>query len=892
MPRIRPLKGVILFALACAFLACTRPLPTAPDDGPLLVQTAEGITVTYFCGNTFKFTNGSPGVVTLQWRVHGVQESGEIVLPARLAEGVVSESYLTTRERGPLQVSREGRVLRTVPNGHAPTCEPPTSFPEEVPDSIPSWVFADSNLVREDSLVSGIFPRGVLVVSFDPASTIDARRALTASIGAEVIGGMRGVVTPGGRTSDRYFLRLRTDRSTSAMKAALATLLASPIVRNAGFDFQVSMLHRRAYDGLGWQVWNVQGFPSTQENWALELIRAPLAWGCSIGEDTTLVGVVDQGFSQVQDLVKNVSPLLAPQWSTVASPHGTFVASVLGARGNDSAGMTGVQWRAGLLLHEVRPGTSYAHEIVNGYEVVAVSGARVVNISWGIDWGRQFGRLPNSGFARDRAVRDDLAAYFEREVARVQNQGFAPLIVIAAGNDGIDAGWSGYPLAASGVFGDRVLVVGASTRGNAIAGFSNRGTLISVYAPGAGVYGLDELGFPYSGSGTSYAAPYVTGAAGLLFSHHPALTPQEARQLLMSGAIRRGVSIEGRYLLDAYESLRLGAQEPSTPLCGNRLWNEGTQVFASRGPAGRELIADLVTAPAGYIFPFHGGRKVVVQDADTWDSYVYELQGGSWTSLGEWDGEDGDIAGGGPSLFGLTHDRDSVAFISGALWIGRRYFNFDRKIAELPTEGTQSGSELCVRENKGFDGWNCVETSFFGTTVSSDWRSGAHPAGENAIYLKKRHRQSVSQRLGLVDCGGGPVTEISTCRKYLTSFTGTDLKSEVWRADRASGGLTLVLTLPGRYLVSITGSEDGGSIAVASEIWNGSGPVTDCRTDFYTLPIGTTPTPDASYQYGSVCFGLDWQGGFGATREQLTSVPEPSTNGFALQARMIQAGRR
>lgn len=115
-------------------------------------------------------------------------------------------------------------------------------FPSEVPDTVPEWVYADSNLVVEDTFITGIYPRGILVVVFTRTSTVEERGALTRSINAEVIGGRPGIVTRGGRSSDWYFLRLRGDRSSVAMEAAREKLENSPHVEIAMFDFRVDLM--------------------------------------------------------------------------------------------------------------------------------------------------------------------------------------------------------------------------------------------------------------------------------------------------------------------------------------------------------------------------------------------------------------------------------------------------------------------------------------------------------------------------------------------------------------------------------------------------------------------------------------------------------------------------
>lgn len=77
------------------------------------------------------------------------------------------------------------------------------------------------------------------------------------------------------------------------------------------------------------------------ENWALERVSAPVAWGCSVGEGSPLIGVDDIGFHSVAELLPNVSSLSVPNYGVDPRTHGTQVASIIGARGNDTSGMTG-----------------------------------------------------------------------------------------------------------------------------------------------------------------------------------------------------------------------------------------------------------------------------------------------------------------------------------------------------------------------------------------------------------------------------------------------------------------------------------------------------------------------------------------------------------------------
>ena len=84
---------------------------------------------------------------------------------------------------------------------------------------------------------------------------------------------------------------------------------------------------------------------------------------------------------------------------------------------------------------------------------------------------------------------------------------------------------------------DEVIGVGAVDESKTVASFSYQNDSVLVTAPGKSVIGLDCQGtVPKKGSGTSFATPFVTGAAALARSADPMLTPLEFADLLAETA--------------------------------------------------------------------------------------------------------------------------------------------------------------------------------------------------------------------------------------------------------------------------------------------------------------------------------------------------------------------
>ena len=220
--------------------------------------------------------------------------------------------------------------------------------------------------------------------------------------------------------------------------------------------------------------------------------------------------------------------------------HGTFVASLAAGSVTNGDGIAGFGGDAGLLV--VKAGTNGT--ITDADEARAIvyavdRGAKIINLSFG---GRE------SSLVERRAI--DYAV--ERGV----------LVVAAVGNEYRSGNALQYPAAllqppGSNGRGGRGLVVAGSTRAGTRAPFSNTGSHVSLAAPADGVFGaisalappnvFPRVPLPGSlagvygyGSGTSYAAPQVAGAAALVWGANPALPAAAVAQILERTAQGRG----------------------------------------------------------------------------------------------------------------------------------------------------------------------------------------------------------------------------------------------------------------------------------------------------------------------------------------------------------------
>ena len=250
----------------------------------------------------------------------------------------------------------------------------------------------------------------------------------------------------------------------------------------------------------------------------LTKINAPAAWDLSAGSPNVLIAILDTGFDTAHpdlsskfvnaynayDGTTNITPL-----STCA--HGTQVAGVAGATGNNNAGVSGVAWNNNIIPIKVTGTTSCSAStsaLAKGVTYAADKGAKVANISFAI-------------YAGDSTI----------TTAAKYMYGKGGWVVAAAGNSGALVSSADNPY---------IISVGATDLNDAKASFSTYGPFVDIAAPGTTLY-TTTLGGGYTyTSGTSVASPVVAGLVGLIFSKNPNLTPDQVYNVLKGSAADLG----------------------------------------------------------------------------------------------------------------------------------------------------------------------------------------------------------------------------------------------------------------------------------------------------------------------------------------------------------------
>ena len=432
---------------------------------------------------------------------------------------------------------------------------------------------SDASHIAADEILGVSFIDNELILSFDDTVASDAVQAAVSPYGGTIVG-VNDFLNSYQILFDREYTY---DELLGVQDEIVSKLPGADAAPN--YYLKIGLAEYTPNDREWIHEW---GDEPAGKNWGVEAIHAPDMWEYYMPMDksTVNVGVLDnQFYADHEDLDFKETFLNSYVFFEEKSHHGTHVSGIIAATFNNNLGIAGIARYANLY------GASYIGIGYNPSEydfdgttccticsiesgltyLIAAKQCKVINLSivWGAD------NLKESDY--------DQAGHMERQLRKLIDKGFDFLIVKASGNDRKDYE-SGNLFAAitDPLVLSRMIIVGAAELGDCGDGNpyhvwrkSNFGSAVDLIAPGADIYSTVPptglFGRLYDNhSGTSMAAPHVTGTAAAIWSAFPELTAVQIKQVLCStaqGSYGYAEEISDRYpMLDAYAAIQKAAE--------------------------------------------------------------------------------------------------------------------------------------------------------------------------------------------------------------------------------------------------------------------------------------------------------------------------------------------
>jgi len=259
---------------------------------------------------------------------------------------------------------------------------------------------------------------------------------------------------------------------------------------------------------------NDASYPS---QWSKSIVGLPTAWDTTTGSASVIVGIADSG---VDCGHPDLSANCVAGWNfydnnadaSDTMGHGTAVAGVVGAIGNNGLNTAGSVWNVKIMPLRIGDpsGLAYGSTIAQAITYAADRGVKVVNNSYA---------LASKSLAMQNAAR----YLFDK----------GGMLVTSAGNSSADTGIT--------TNNPYFLTVSGTDGGDSKYSWSSYGIDVDLAAPGCSVT-TARGGGDRSFCGTSNAAPEVSGLLALMYSFKPNLTATQARDTLFATALDRGTS--------------------------------------------------------------------------------------------------------------------------------------------------------------------------------------------------------------------------------------------------------------------------------------------------------------------------------------------------------------
>lgn len=324
--------------------------------------------------------------------------------------------------------------------------------------------------------------------------------------------------------------------------------------------------------------------------WGLSKINAETAWDTTTGANNVYIVVMDSGIDMTHpDLKANFAEEYSRNFIdsslgrdvTDGLGHGTHVAGIAAAVGNNKVGTTGVCWNAKIISLKVLDDRGYttSSSLANAFDYLLELMEEnpdmkipVVNLSLG-GW---------YSFAPQNSAQD--ATWYLYKALDIMNE---TVIVVASGNDGaevgapapanvgsyIKKGYYSYPESYQGL--DNMISASSITSTNGASTTTNWSSkYLHLAAPGVDITSTWKNNTYGSKTGNSMAAPYIAGSVALLASANSDMTASELKSHLLKTANSRvnpdaspsyAPQIASDTKISKYGLLNIGSAMTTTP---------------------------------------------------------------------------------------------------------------------------------------------------------------------------------------------------------------------------------------------------------------------------------------------------------------------------------------
>ncbi|CAG0999421.1 serine protease [Methanosarcinales archaeon] len=331
----------------------------------------------------------------------------------------------------------------------------------------------------------------------------------------------------------KYGVKIK-DVEDVLMFAVFETDDITGFLKKVSADPYISSAHPRA---IGQYYGYTPNDPKWDLQWGARKIYAPDAWDYQKGSTGITVAVLDTGVDYNHE---DLSGRVIKGWNFInnnSDPmddvnHGTHVSGIIGAIMDNNKGIAGVAQVSILAVKIGDQYQPYPDLTAKGIRYAANNSAKVISMSFG--WAYDY---------------DEVRSATEYAWSR------GSLLVAASGNEG--SGVIRYPANYTDV-----IAVGATDSSDQRAWFSNYGAKLELVAPGVNINSTIRNNQYENKSGTSMAAPHVSGVAALIWSQNPTFSNQKVREVLRDTAVDLGSAGQDIYYgygkVNAYAAVTKG----------------------------------------------------------------------------------------------------------------------------------------------------------------------------------------------------------------------------------------------------------------------------------------------------------------------------------------------